>query len=256
VKSRVLDELLQGTPHPLTARLESWFTARRFAGFVSAHLPKVRKKLRGARDPEAARDLLLELDAAYRLLQDKRLTVAYEPTPGGSSRGPDFAVRYTTRLEVMVEVTRTRRQAGPPASHGGAAKAPFGSVATLDAHRLAGVLFLKLGQTLIDRANVLVIGTEGAPPSNGELAEHLKAARMGAESEAPSALARQGFKSRGDYLRRFASLSAVVVRRAPTLADDGLEPDAAIWSNESARAPLSNDVRAAVIGALAGHDRH
>jgi len=243
VRARLLDDLLDTKPHPLAASLEVWLGSRRFAAFVRDHLPKVRKKLRGAQNPDSARDLLLELETAYRLTLDKRLSVTYEPTPGGESRGPDFSVRFTTRVEFMVEVTRLK---------GRLAEASFAASHGVDARRLAGVLALKLGQTVADRANVLMVGTDGRPPSSEELDSLLKEVRRDAETTDPEALLRKGFRHRGEYLRRLERLSAVLVRRAPSLETAETEPGAALWLNAHARTPLPNDVRAVLMGALDG----
>src|SRR5690606_13845128 len=167
-----------------------------------------RKKLRGARDPDSARDLLLELEVAYRLTRDKRFSVAYEPVPGGKSRGPDFGVRFTTSVEFMVEVTRLR---------GLTADAPAVVDHGVEARRLASVLALKSGQTVADRANLLVIGTDTIAPGGDELATMMKEVRHDAETTDPEALLKRGFRQRGEYLRRLERVSAILVRRAPSL---------------------------------------
>ncbi len=249
-RTRLLCELLGDEPHALAGALEGWLGSRRFAAFAAEHLTKVRKKLRSAQDDDSARDLLLELDTAYRLVGDKRVSVTYEPTPAGSTRGPDFSVRFTDRLEVMVEVTRLRRPAD-----GGAA-----SSAGLDARRLAGVLALKLGQTVADRPNALVVGLHDEPPSDDGLSALLKEVRHDAETTDAQALLKRGFRHRGEYLRRLARLSMVIVKRAPDLGNDtaagpGAPVPVASWSNPQARTPLPNDVRAALLTALRASGR-
>lgn len=234
-RAALLEGLLGDEPHELAGVLEGWLASRRFASFAREHLTKVRKKLRGARDEASARDLLLELAAAYGLVQDKRLTVVYEPTTNGSARGPDFAVRYTTREEVMLEVTRLRGAEND----------------ALDARRLAGVLALKLGQTVPNRANVLLVGVEGDPPDADGLAALIDEVRRDVETTDAGALLRLGFRHRGEYLRRLARLSAVVVRRAPRLGAEPREgPPPSLWSNPQARAPLASDVRGALLAGL------
>ena len=53
-------------------------------------------------------DLQLELEAAYLLLQERSLSLIYEPQRAGQSRCPDYAVTYTSSLTFMLEVTRLR----------------------------------------------------------------------------------------------------------------------------------------------------
>src|SRR5258708_2868217 len=50
----------------------------RFKTFATENRDKIRKKIREAGDADRLRDLLLELDTAFRLLADRHLTVAYE----------------------------------------------------------------------------------------------------------------------------------------------------------------------------------
>lgn len=262
--TRLSDELLSGRPSALADPLRGWLESRRFCRFVEDHLPKVRKKLRGASDRETARDLLLELETAFRLVSDKRLSVAYEPTPGGSARGPDFAVRYTTKLQVTLEVTRLRGSSAASGTDG--EHATPAAQRRLDTQRLRPVLALKLGQVTVDGANVLLIGTDDAPPSERDLGDLMKALRREAEAGPVEALTRLGFKSRGDYLRRLSALSAIVVRPAPDMAalsaatsapapnaaSQDHMPEATCWLNPVARTPLPNDVRSALLTALTG----
>jgi len=242
-REHLLAEILGGRPSALGVRLEAWLGSRRFSHFVEDHLPKIRKKVRGVQDQESARDLLLELDTAYRLVGDKRLRVFYEPVPPASARGPDFAVTYTTKLELMLESTRLRGSAGA---------SPQERPQALDSQRFAAVLGIKLGQVVIDRPNVLLIGLEGAPPAVEELVDLLRTVRQGVETASSESLSRQGFRTRGDYFRRLAGVSAIVVRRAPDLEAEAEEFSAAWWLNPAARSPLPNDVRGALIGALTG----
>lgn len=97
-----------------------------------------------------------------------------------------------------------------------------------------------------------------------------------AETMPVEALISRGFNDRGDYLRRLASLSAILVKRVPALENGGGGPvlevgedgplqrsaagplaagrpglGAAFWSNPDARFPLPNDMRGALLGAIA-----
>ena len=232
---RLLDAL-DADAHPLTEALATWSSSRYFATFVGEHLPKIRKKLRTALEREAARDLLLELATAYHLSRDKRLSVRYEPTPSGASRGPDFAVRFTSRAEFMVEVTRLRGTADEPA--------------TLDTRRLGAVLALKLGQTVANTVNLLLIGVDDEPPTTADLDAMMRELRRDVETTDPEALLRKGFRHRGEYLRRLDRLSGVIAGRAPSFEPFDDELAANLWLNPRASSPLPNELRAALEKAL------
>ena len=107
----LIDELLMylfdGQPHLLSTPMATWLaSSRRFTAFVNTFHNKIRKKLRATQGMERLLDLRLELETAYLLLQERSISLVYEPPTGGQSRGPDFAVTYTTSTSFMVEVTR------------------------------------------------------------------------------------------------------------------------------------------------------
>ncbi|MCB0122101.1 MAG: hypothetical protein KDE58_07650, partial [Caldilineaceae bacterium] len=109
VTEELLTYIFDGASHSLAPSMTTWLTAsRRYTEFVTTFRDKIRKKLRTTPDPENLLDLRLELETAYLLLQERRLTVAYEPLPPRATRSPDFGVTYTTSLTFMVEVTRLR----------------------------------------------------------------------------------------------------------------------------------------------------
>ena len=106
--------LFDGEPHLLSPQMLSWLTSsRRFTAFVRDAASKIRKKLHAAQEPESAADLLLELEAAYLLLQERQLSIDYEPQTE-QARCPDFAVTFTTHSTFMLEVTRLRLQTETP----------------------------------------------------------------------------------------------------------------------------------------------
>src|SRR6266545_4327174 len=107
--NELLAYLFDGQSHILAASMETWLTSsRRFTAFVANARDKIRKKIRVTQDPETLLDLRLELETAYLLLQEQRLSLIYEPPNCGQERCPDFAVTFTTSLTFMVEVTRLR----------------------------------------------------------------------------------------------------------------------------------------------------
>ncbi len=256
----LLDTLFEGRAHALAPTVAAWLTSsRRFVRFVRDHETKIRKKLRAAKDPESVRDLHLELETAYQFTLVKAFTPMYEPATG-TSRGPDFAVRFTTSLEFMVEVTRVRAE--PDAStvhelgHPGVIDGEPGGGAgdTLSDRRLAGVLASKLGQTVVGHANLLIVGVDTPPPSAEELDASFRRIRRRVEASDADTLRRQGFGGRGDYLRRAEALSAILVRPAPDpwrAPRPTVAPPVVFWSNPQAAVPLPTKVRSAVLQVMA-----
>lgn len=269
----LLDTLFEGRPHALAPVVAAWLaSSRRFAQFARDHHTKIRKKLRAVQDPESIRDLHLELETAYQFTLAKDLTPVYEPATG-ASRGPDFAVRFTTSLEFMVEVTRLRAESDtttvpePERAESNATTAPEperakaiddelgrGTQGALSERRLAGILAAKLGQTVTGRVNLLIIGLDAPPPSADELDAALRRIRRRVETSDADAIRRQGFTSRGNYLRRAETLSAILVRPAPDPSREprpAPPPRVALWSNPRAAVPLPTKVRSAVLRVVA-----
>lgn len=89
--------------------LAGWLAASpRFRSFAELHRDKIRKKLRGAADAEARRDVRAELSTARLLLGDRHIQLAFEAY--GSGRvGPDFTVSFRGDRGFNLEVTRLRR---------------------------------------------------------------------------------------------------------------------------------------------------
>ncbi len=88
----LIDELLSylfdGKPHLLTEPIQTWLaSSRRFTAFVTTYRNKIRKKLRVIQDQEALADLRLELETAYLLLQERNLSLVYEPEQSGPGAG-------------------------------------------------------------------------------------------------------------------------------------------------------------------------
>src|SRR5512135_1961144 len=140
--------LFDGQPGMLPSELAQWMEASldaspRFTDFVETYRDKIRKKIRLARDSETARDLRGELEVAYRLLDDRRLDVAYEPYASTQRRGPDFAVTYRANLVFNLEVARMRTEAN-------------GAVPRIE-ERFLPTLLYKLGQMQPGMPTLLVI---------------------------------------------------------------------------------------------------
>ena len=184
----LIDELLiylfNGQSHLLATPMATWLaSSRRFTAFVTTFRTKIRKKLRATQEIESLLDLRLELETAYLLLQERSLSLVYEPPPSGQLRGPDFAVTFTTSVLFMVEVTRLRMvqdstrdlaqaqgQAPPPHT------APIRS---LVGERLADMVCSKLGQLLPQRRNILLVGVEAPGPRSWLCASVPRPSRRG-----------------------------------------------------------------------------
>lgn len=223
------DELLahvfDGRSHPVGRTMAGWLaTSRRFTAFVNTFRDKIRKKIRTTRDHESLLDVRLELETAFLLLQERQLSVAYEPEQLGVARAPDFAVSFTTSLTFMLEVTRLRAD--------GKNLSPVGD-------RLADTICTKLGQLLAQRSNVLLIGVETPPVMADDLRAILLRIQQLAERGDPMFLRRYHFRDRADFFRHYQRLSEILVRGAQLQAGEPV----IIWVNSTAKYPLPSRVR-------------
>ncbi|MGE5072776.1 MAG: hypothetical protein ACM3MF_05045 [Anaerolineae bacterium] len=228
--------LFDAQPHPLRAAMAEWLeSSRRFTAFVEANDNKIRKKLRTVQDPEAIRDLMLELETAWLLLRERSLGVAYEPQLSTGIRSPDFAVSFTTSLEFMLEVTRLR----PPATREGEGQLE----PTVLGDRLISLLCSKLGQLVTQKPNVILAGQEGTSITADQVQAALLRLQQRAEREDAAVIQRQGFHDRADFFRYYGRLSALLVRNVPL--QDG--KPAILWPNPQTRHPLPPKIRTALV---------
>ena len=227
----LIDELLtylfDGQSHILAEPIGTWLkSSRRFAAFVTSFRNKIRKKLRVTRDQETLYDLRLELDTAYRLLQEKTLSVMYEPENSGPGRSPDFAVTYTTSLTFMVEVTRLRAVS-------------LENDLSQESERLADAICSKLRQFLPQRGNVLIVGVDALKLTQSDLQSLMLRIQQRAEGSESAFWQRYGFRERADFFQGYQRLSEILVRPSSLQAN---EP-AVVWVNPQARHPLPSKVR-------------
>src|SRR5512138_895210 len=146
----LVEFLFEGQENRLSVELLQWMNrSTRFTGFVETYRDKIRKKIRVTRETESMLDVRGELVVAYRLLDDRRFAVEYEPYARAGGRGPDFAVTYRTNLRFNVEVSRMRADENGMTEN---------SIARNE-ERLLRILLSKLGQMQAGMANVLVIHT-------------------------------------------------------------------------------------------------
>ncbi len=243
------DELLiyvfDGQSHLLAQPMATWLaSSRRFTAFVTTFQDKIRKKLRATQDQESLLDLRLELETAYLLLQERPLSLVYEPEQSGQVRCPDFAVTFTTSLTFMVEVTRLRAD-----QKSTLAEAQEQTLATpapntiltipLIGERLADTICSKLGQLLPQRSNVLLVGVEALHLTHSDLRTTMLRIQQRAERNDSTFLQRHRFRDRADFFRHYQRLSEILVRGTPLQAGDPV----VVWVNPQAKYPLPTKVR-------------
>jgi len=239
-KERTLLTLFDDPAHPLAAPLAAWGAASpRFATFVEEHRDKIRKKARGARDPEALGDLLLELAVARDLHRERHGAIAYEPRLPDRARAPDFALTLRSGVIVMVEVTRLR----PPVADGdmtGATPRHAGDPPPTDA-RLAVLLCGKLSQLVPSLPNIVVVGvpTELLPAL--DVAAAMRALVARAERRELTPRERHGIRTPSDFFRHYRHLSGLLVRPWPPPVP---AQRATFWVNRQATRTLPARLRA------------
>jgi hypothetical protein len=229
--------LFDGQPHLLAEPVGMWLaSSRRFTAFANAYHTKIRKKLRATREPESLLDLRLELETAYLLLQERLLSVEYEPAHCGQERCPDFAVSYTTSLTFTVEVTRLR------AVQKATSSPEVNSGTPVAGERLADTICSKLGQLLPRQSNVLIIGVEALSLSQTDLHAAMRRVQQRAERNDPVFWQRYPFRDRAEFFQQYQRLGEVLLR--PTQLQPGQPP--VVWVNPQARHPLPGRVQSAL----------
>ena len=231
--SKLIDDLLtylfDGQSHPLAAPMGTWLaSSRRFTNFVHSSRDKIRKKLRTMQEQERLRDLRLELETAYLLLQERSLSLVYEPQLGGV-RSPDFEVSFTTSFTFMVEVTRLRTPARTT---------PIPDIS----ERVADAMCDKLRQFPSQRGTVLLVGIDGPGPTHSDLQATLVRVQRRAEQNDAAVLQQKGFHDRADFFRRYQRLSEMLVRGSQLQPSES----AVTWVNPQAKYPLPSKVRTAL----------
>lgn len=230
----LLDYLFDGEPHPLALEMRKWLGhSRRYSEFVEAFRTKIRKKLRTTPDPENLLDLRVELETAYLLSQERKLSLVYEPLPPRQQRSPDFAVTYTTSLTFMLEVTRLRTTITLTADEEQGAR-------TLH-ERLVDTISGKLGQFSAGQCNVLLIVVEADLLPHIDLDTTMRHLQQRAEQNDAVLLQRAQVRSRAEFFRHYQQLSEILVRA--TTAATG-PPHS--WINGQAKQRLPSKVRTAL----------
>jgi hypothetical protein len=212
---RLAHDLLEGAPEdPLAEELSGWLaSSARFHSFAQAHGHKIRKKLRGAADPDARRDVRAELFAAHLLLADRRIDLAFEAYGSGKA-GPDFTVTFRGGRSFNLEVTRLRR--------------------VPDATGQGGQILAKLHQLPPSVPNALLIAIEGDDAGALDVEAATRALRTRADRKDETFFASRGFEGTRAFYERYLRLGAVLVWCEGAIGD----ARAALWRNRSARIPL------------------
>ncbi len=227
----LLTFLFDGQSHLLAELMGMWLaSSRRFTAFVTTYQTKIRKKIRIAQEPESLRDLQLELETAYLLLREKSLNVAHETQHPREGRSPDFAVSFTTSLELMVEVTRLR------------APNTISTIPPFD-DRFSDMLGSKLGQLLPQRSNVLIAGMETPFFTHADLNTVMLRVQKRAEGNDPGIVQRHGFRDRADFFHHYQHLSAILLREIPLQ----FSIPVIFWENSQTKHPLPGRVRTALL---------
>lgn len=249
MRSPAIDELLtylfDGQPHLLAMPMETWMaSSRRFTVFVATFRTKIRKKLRTTQEMESLLDLRLELETAYLLFRERSFGLVYEPMPIGQSRGPDFAVTFTTSTIFMVEVTRLRmvQDGTQDLAQTQASSALTTPVRSLVEERLADMVCGKLGQLQLQHGNVLLVGVEAPRFTLDTLRAAMLQLQQRAERNDATIVQGHGIRDRADFFHHFQRLSELLVCGPRLQAGDPVIG----WVNPQAKYPLPGKVRNAL----------
>lgn len=230
----LISYIFSDQPQPFSAELMAWMEASsRFTAFVETYRDKIRKKLRVTRDAESALDVRGELEVAYCLLNDRRLSLAYEPYASAKRRGPDFSVTYRANLTFNIEVARIRS----------AESELDGSALAKKEERITRILLGKLGQMQPGMANLLVIHTRQEVAQAVDLGRLMQGIKTRVEGKDAAFFAASRYASPAAFYKDFLHLSGILLwAAAPQL-----------WVNKQARPALEEKVLRLVSGLAGGN---
>lgn len=236
----LLTYLFDGQAHSLTKPMGVWLgSSRRFTAFVDTCRDKIRKKIRVTQEQETLLDLRLELETAYLLLQEKSLSLAYEPQLAERVRSADFAVSYTTSLTFMLEVTRLRSSSNSDVE---------GNPSNNIGDRLADAVCSKLGQLQPKQSNVLLIGVDDLQLTQEDVRAAMLRIQQRAERSDPAFFQRYRFRERADFFRYYQRLSEILIRGKGSQKGEAF----VVWVNPQAKVPLPSKVRTVLYRSQAG----
>jgi hypothetical protein len=195
----------------LFQELVEWLaSSARFRAFAEVHRDKIRKKVRGAADPDSLRDVRAELRTARLLLADRRIELAFEAY-GSGKIGPDFTITFRDARSFNLEVTRLRRLP--------------------DATGLGASLLAKLRQLPPSAPNALLFATDADSAAALDVDAATRMLRTRADAKDERFFSGRGFDGARGFYERYLRLSAVFVSAEGA---DG-HARATIWVNRSAR---------------------
>lgn len=203
--------------------------SKRFVAFAEVHRDKIRRKLRTATEPGAREDVLAELETAFRLLDDRRIELAFEAY-GSGRRGPDFTVTFRAAHRFNLEVTRPRM-----------------SGESLDAEALIGrAVLAKVRQFPAGIANGLLIATPVAQ-SPDQLARTMRALKQRADNGDGAYFSARGI-TLDEFQAHYRRMSALFVAGGPAAG-------VFAWTNPEARLTLPQGAANACLASLGGATR-
>ena len=240
MNEQLLGYLFDDKPHILVAPMSRWLgSSRRFKAFVTTYRDKIRKKIRVTQNGAGIKDLAVELETAYWLLQERRLAVVYEPYGSEKRRGPDFAVTFKS-ITFNVEVTRIgsrEMERTLPAAE--ATTTPWLAPQQVGG-RLMDTVYDKLGQMRPGMINVLIVVTDSDFVRVLELNQAMAWLKERAERKEASLFSRYGFVNTADFFKYYLRLSGVLVR--PAGKQDGTA-DSILWVNKQAKHAIPGPIR-------------
>jgi hypothetical protein len=206
--------------------LVEWLTgSARFRVFSEAHRDKIRKKIRGAADPDSVRDVRAELRTARLLLADRQIELAFEAYGVGKT-GPDFTITFRGARSFNLEVTRLRRLP--------------------DTSGLGASLLAKLRQLPPSAPNAVLLATDADSAAVLDVDAAIRMLRSRADAKDQTFFSSRGFDGTRGFYERFLRLGAVFV------SAEGADGDAraSIWVNRSARIAMPEAAARAALRCL------
>ena len=197
----------------------------RFRTFAEAHRDKIRKKIRGAAEPDSVRDVRAELRTARLLLGDRRIELAFEAY-GVGKIGPDFTITFRGTRSFNLEVTRLRRLPDPTG--------------------LGASLLAKLRQLPPSTPDAVLMATDAESASALDVDAAIRVLRSRADAKDERFFTARGFDGTRGFYERFLRLSAVFV------SAEGADGDAraTTWINRSARIAMPEAAARAALRCL------